>query len=206
MPSPLEAVREITVGQLAALVVKLGGEENFRRVLRGEMKFVLEVVNMMVTINRAEPFDSAFIGPGWTIWRGPASGNGLEGEEQQDARSLALTDVDFTKARFETCLTDGETAITGENRLCRLLETDLIRGDAKFGQVLYQEPGQKTLRWLFETYGVTWFELPGTILRNPYGHRYFLFLSRGDDGQWYWYYRWLDDDRNARRPGLVFAS
>lgn len=194
--------------QIEAVLNMIGGKSAIDRLLLGEVKCVLEVVNMILTINRVDPFDPAtFIGEGWTIWRGLPKGKGLEGDEQQDARSLALTEVDFTKARFETCL-EGKTKITGEDRLCRLDKLDkkdLIRADAKFGQTLYEEPGQKTLRWLYETYGVTWFELPGTILRGPRGYRHFLSLYRKDGGRWYWNFNWLDVDRHAESPALVFA-
>jgi|AntRauTorckE6833_2_1112554.scaffolds.fasta_scaffold15144_4 hypothetical protein len=44
------------------------------------------------------------------------------------------------------------------------------------------------------------------ILRNPNGNRYFLYLYRKDAGQWNWNYNWLDNDRNARNPALVFAT
>lgn len=207
MPSPLEAAREFSFGQFAALLVKLGGEENARRLLRGEMKCVLEVVKMILSINRAQPFNpAAFIGADWTIWRGPADGKGLKGDEQQDAHSLALTEVDFTTARFETGLVEGETVITGEQRLSRLREKPIVRADANIGVALLNEPGQITLEWLYQTHGVTWFELPGTELRNPHGFRRILYLYRRDDGQWYWYFYWLGSGRGARNPALVFAS
>jgi hypothetical protein len=208
MSSPLEAAREFTFGQLGALLVKLGGEENARRLLRGEVKCKLEVVKMILAINRTTPpFDSAsFIGSGWAIWRGQADGKGLDGEEQQDDRSLALTEVDFARAHFETCLVEEETNITGEERLARLREMDLIRADANIGAALINEPGQTTLKWLYETHGVTWFELPGTELRRPGGGRCFLCLYRRGAGQWRWDYGWLFNVRNARNPALVFAS
>lgn len=197
---------QYTGNQIEAVLNMIGGEGNIDRLLRGELKFILEVVNIMVTINRAVPFDPAFIGKGWTIWRGPADGNGLEGDEQQDARSLALTEVDFTRARFETSLLAGEKIVVGEQRLCRLQKANFICADAKIGQTLYEEPGQKTLRWLYETHRVTWFELPGTILRAPCGFRAFLGLGRGGGGRWDWYCPWLGDARDAGAPALAFAS
>lgn len=196
-----------TGNQIEAVLNMIGGEKNIDRLLRGEMKCNLEVVKMILTINRAKLFDpSTFIASGWTIWRGPADGNGLKGDEQQDHRSLELTQVDFTKGRFETCLADGEQVITGEQRLNRLREKVFIRADAAIGVALFKEPGQVILNWLYQTHGVAWFELPGTELRNSNGYRYVLCLYREDDGQWYWYYYWLVSDRAAERLALVFAT
>ena len=46
-------------------------------------------------IDRTQPFNpSTFIREGWSIWKGPIDGNGLKGEEAQDERSLALSEVD----------------------------------------------------------------------------------------------------------------
>src|SRR3989344_2574625 len=170
---------------------------------------VREQTEMILAIDRAKPFNPGlFIGSGVKIWKGAADENGLKGEEQQDARSLALAKIDFAKAaRFETCLIGKETVITGENRLLRLCEREkeFIRPDAKIGQTLYEEPGQKTLRWLHKKYGVTWFELPGTELRHSDGYRCFLYLYRYDDGSWDWNGRWLGNVRLAGNPALVLA-
>lgn len=170
---------------------------------------------MILTINRNKPFNPALFEDGRSIWRGAADGSGLEGEEQQDARSLALQEVDFTKARFETCLAEGEKMIGGEKRLSCLQEMDVIRADAKIGQALYEEPDQKTLEWLYQTFGITGFGLPGTTLQDPKGLRYFLALYRkapdfefygGNDNWWYWHQCLLFYDCRAGDPALVFAS
>jgi hypothetical protein len=93
----------------------------------------------VLSIDRTTPFNpAAFIGNAWTIWRGPADGTGLDGDEEQDERSLALTTIDLTTVRIETMLTEGERLITGEERLTRLKEKNHIRLDAKVFQTLWQ--------------------------------------------------------------------
>jgi len=192
--------------QTEAIFNMLGGEAQIDRMLRGEMKVVFEVIKMILIINRSKPFDpSAFIGSGWRIWRGPADGKGLKGDEQQDVRSLGLFVVDFTKARFESGLAEGQQVITGEQHLVRLKEKDKILADANIGAALYNEPGQVTLEWLYQTHGVTWFELPGTELRRSNRDRYFLYLYRAD-GRWHWCYRYLGSDHCVDNPALVFES
>lgn len=160
-------------------------------------------------INRSTPFNpETFIGKDWRIWRGPKDGDGLAGEEEQDKRSMALTTFDptqITQANLQTGLNKGETVITGEVKLARLI-VQQIQADAKFAEALYQEEGQKTLRYLYETLGFIWLEFLGTVLRRPDGRRFAISLYRYDSGEWDWNYRWLDFDRGASRPSLGFAS
>ena len=44
-----------------------------------------------------------------------------------------------------------------------------------------------------------------TILRNPNGNRYVLYLY-WDDDRWNWGYNWLGNDLNARNPSAVLAN
>ncbi|MCX6735508.1 MAG: hypothetical protein NTZ13_00275 [Candidatus Parcubacteria bacterium] len=166
----------------------------------------LEKQDHILIIGRTALFDPAkFIGSGWSIWKGPVDGDGLNGEEQQDQRSLALTEIDFDKISFETCLKSGETYITGEEKLKRHARAGHILADAKIGQVLYEEEGQKKLEYLYKEKGITWFELQGTILRSLSDRRCALYLYR-DDGRWDWYYYWLGNGRGADCPSLVLTS
>ncbi len=152
---------------------------------------------------------STFVGNGWAIWKGPAKGDGLKGDEEQDQRSLALKEVDFRgmtkEANFLTGLEGKETVVTGEVKRARLI-AKAIQADARIGQALFEEEGQKTLRWLFETLGITWFELLGTTLRGSGGGRCALYLYRQGGGSWGWHCYWLGNFRDARNPALSLAS
>ena len=160
-----------------------------------------------LSIDRTKPFNPAmFIGNGWTIWRGPKEGNGLKGDEAQDTASLALAEIGFASVLFTACLKDGETVITGKEKLARHIQAKHIRLDAKVGQCLLEEKGQATLEWLYQTFGVTWFELPGTVLRFSDGDRCFLCLYRDVYGKWRWDCYWLGSDRLAEDPSAVLAS
>ena len=177
-----------------------------RRFLNNGCKFVMKGPSTLV-IDRANlPTPEKFIGADWSIWRGPADGKGLKGEEDQDPRSLTLTEVDFSKAVFDCPLHKGEQYITGEVKLAREKADSKIRLDFGIAMALFHEKGQATLRFLHDTYGVTWMEFTGTVLRHSSGCRYFLCLPRGDDGSWHWYCRWLDGDRSAARVSVRLAS
>lgn len=160
----------------------------------------------VLVADRSKPFDPVrFLGKGSSIWRGPADGKGLEGEEDQDPRSLALTEVDFSKVAFEHFLKGGESAITGEEKLVRMKADPRVRYDAGVGQALLDEKSQATLRFLHDTYGITWMEF-ATVLRDSDGDRAFLYLDRSGDGSWVWYYYWLGGVRNAKGVSPVSAS
>jgi len=94
-------------------------------------------------------------------------------------------------------LTDAERAT---------IAADHIRLDARAGQALYEETEQKTLDWMYKTKGIIWMDFPGTVLCRPGGGRFFLYLSRGDDGRWCWYYAWLEGGWCVGFPSAVLAS
>ena len=181
-------------------------DRRLKAFLNNGLRFIIKGPSVLV-VDRTKPFNpAAFVGSGWTIWRGPKDGNGLMGEEEQDARSLKRTEIDFAKVLFEHGIKKGETVITGEEKLARHIAAKHIRLDAKIGQCLFEEKGQVTLEWLYQTFGITWFELPGTVLRSSGGYRAFLAFSRGGGGRWHWNYYWLGSDRRAKNPSAVLAS
>jgi hypothetical protein len=186
--------------KLQADVINLPLDELGRRFtafLRNGCRLSIKGPNALI-VDRAKPFDPvAFIGRDWSV-------------VEEDDRSLALTDIDFGKVRFESGLKGGESVIVGEEKLRRLKKMPEIRLDAKSGQTLYEEKGQTTLRSLHEHFGVTWFELAGTILRDSLrdsdGDRYFLYLTRHDDGSWDWGCDRLDDGRRRGDVSPLHAS
>ena len=174
--------------------------------LKNGCRFTIKGPSVLV-IDRSKPFDPAkFVGDGCSVWRGPRDGKGLEGDEAQDARSLALAEIDFSRVRFESGLIKSESTIVGEEKLVRLMAMPEIRLDAKFGQALYEESGQATLCFLHEHFGVSWLEFAGTVLRHSGGGRYFLCLDRRVDGSWNWRYYWLDSDRARDDVSPLLAS
>lgn len=196
-------------GPLTDLIEKLSGKEGdqwlreLNKMLRKENTWI----GHFFAIDRIKPFNpSEFIGHGWAIWKGHAKSNGMKGREEQDQRSLVLSEIDFDKVSFETCLKSGETHITGEEKLKHHAKAGHILPDVQIGKDLFEEEGQKTLEYLYKEKGITWFELLGTVLRSSSGSRYALYLYRCDGGRWYWDYRWLGSDRGAGSPSLVLAS
>ena len=145
-------------------------------------------------VDRTKPFDTvAFIGAGWNVI-------------EEEKAALKLTEVDFSKVCFENGLKEDESSVTGEDKLKRLKRLSGIRLDAKYGQALYEEKGQATLRFLHDTFGLTWMEFAGTVLRNSGGDRFFLCLYRKDDGSWGWDFGWLGLDRHRGYVSPLLAS
>ncbi len=158
----------------------------------------------IIHIDRSKPFNPSFVGKGWTIWKGPVDGNGLEGPEDQDECSLALTKLDLMKVQFETTLKKGEGYVNGEEKYKRLKKTGYIRLDAKIFQTLWEN---KTLILKSWKKGYTnYITFDGTVLRSPYGKRYVMYLMDWDYGEWNWYYDWLGYDLGAHDSSAVLAS
>lgn len=176
---------------------------DFKGVLFGNADIV--VVRRLLTISRAG--NSAYTGTGLATWLGKKVGDGLSGEPQRDPRSLALSEIDIEKIQFKHYidLDEGETVITGENRVKAIKTSGDIGLDAQIGWDLYKENGQKSLRWLYNNRGVFWMEF-SEVLRSSLGYRYFLYLYRNGDGSWNWDYNCLDSDRNVSNPAAVLSN
>lgn len=158
-------------------------------------------------IDRSAPFNPVkFLGEGWSIWRGPADGDGLSGNEDQDQRSLALTELDLSKVQLVTTLRGRETRIGGEEKLLRLKESGSVRLDAKVFLTLWENKDRIPEIWKEKTGGsTTYVFFDGTILRGPDGGRYVLYVCWGG-GEWGWGYRWLGFGWYSYNPSAVLAS
>jgi len=185
--NPKEAGRQFTA------FLKNGG-----KVLVGEPK--------VITINRGRFNPAEFIGSGWTIWKGPADGTGLDGDEEQDTRSTALTELDLIKVQQVTMLKSGENVVNGEERLKRLKKDGRIRLDAEVFLTLWQNQLLIPESWKEKINGNTrYIFFDGTVLRYSLGNRCVLCLY-WVGGRWRWRVRWLDVDWFAGDPSAVLAS
>ncbi len=144
----------------------------------------------LICIDRTTPFDpSAFMGKGWSI-------------EEQDERSLRITELDLNKVTFETMLRSGEVSIQSEEKIRRLKEVGHIRLDAKVLQTLWEEESLIPENWKTSDGGILF---GGTILRNSDGDRCVLCL-RWNGRVWDWFYSWLDVDWYAEDLSVCLAS
>lgn len=156
----------------------------------------------ILRIDRSAPFNPAKfrgLSKGWRIWCGPANGNGFNGDEDQDPRFLALTEIDFSQIKFITTLKEGESMVNGEETLRRLKETGHIRLDAKVFEAPLENkdliPASLQDKWVHFS----------TVLRNPRGFRYILYRS-WHGGKWHWYCHWLGLGWSARDSFAVLAK
>ncbi|MEI6863789.1 MAG: hypothetical protein WCK46_00240 [Candidatus Adlerbacteria bacterium] len=167
---------------------------------------VVVTTGPVFTVDRTKlPTVTDLLGDEWTVWKGPKEGEGLEGEEDQDARATAVNAFDFSRMKFVHGFKDGEDSIDGEQKLERLKVLPDVRPDFAFGIGLFLEQGQTTLRWLYDNHGITWFEIPGTVMCHDGGYRYFLILSREGSGAWHWDYRWLKHERRRGWLAPMFS-
>ncbi|MEQ1500104.1 MAG: hypothetical protein ABL917_01880 [Parcubacteria group bacterium] len=149
----------------------------------------------VVTINRNRFNPKKFIGDGWSILN-----------DETDARSIALTELDLTKVQHVTELRDGETYVKGEEKLKRLKSSDYIRLDADIFLTFWENQHHIPESWKEKVSGNTRFiYFDGTVLRGSDGNRYVLCLYWGD-GAWYWHVYWLGNGWYDNDPSAVLAS
>jgi hypothetical protein len=181
-----------------AVFNKLGGVEGARRFLRDE----LAVSELSHNVNRSgviRPLDfdlATIFCSGWKY---------SDKKGDTDDRSLELTEADFSKVLFQTCLRKGEPSITGEEKLKRLIASGNIRLDPRFGAALFQEERHATLERLYKERNVTYLDFPGQVLLNPLGNRYVLYLSR-NVGRWLLNAFWLGHGWDSRDFSVSLAS
>ena len=157
-----------------------------------------------------EAFNPAtFIGQGWSVWRGPADGKGLGGKEDRDVREDVITEVNWHKVLYETMLKDGDTSITGEEKLNRLKEMGNIRLGGRAFLSLWQDyqknKENSVLEKLRITRNIRYVDFFGLILRSSDGARYVLALYFLD-GEWRWSSYWLGGGWFAGSPSASLAS
>ena len=196
-------------GDIVQSVISLTREEfggRFTAFIRNRAQLIVGEPKI-IPIDRSIPFNpAAFIGKGWSIWRGPADGNGLTGVEDQDERSLALTQINLADVRLVTCLKDTETVVKGEEKQCRLKADGRVRLDAKIFQTFWENQALIPERFKEKVNGnILFIFFDGTVLRRPGGGRYVLCLC-WHDGAWLWYVLWLGYVWGASSPSAVLAS
>ncbi len=190
-------------------VINLSPEEFGRRFtafMRNDCQMIVGEPRI-IPIDRSKPFNPAeFIGADWTIWRGPADGDGLSGDEEQDFRSLALAQIDLSAILLKSMLKTGETVVGGEEKLNRLKASGEIRLDAGAFKTLWDNRELLPARFKEKTgNNTTYIYCDGTVLRSPLGYRCVLCFYFFD-GAWYWFYYWLDYDWDVFNPSAVLAS
>lgn len=174
--------------------------EAFRRVVRS---------GSILSVDRSKPFNPArFLEvEGWSIWKGPVvDGDGFSGDEDQDKRSLTLTELDTEKIQLVTCITGDETIIEGERKILCLKKLGCILLDAIILQELWEHKEKIPKSWKEKTNGnTTHIFFDGTILRWKNGIRCVLGVF-WDGWRWHLEYRWLELSWDSSAPSAVLAS
>ncbi|MDD2731649.1 MAG: hypothetical protein PHI53_00425 [Candidatus Pacebacteria bacterium] len=140
------------------------------------------VLKLAPNFNPAE-----FVGKDWKV---------IERDEREDG----INELDWSTVDFETCLKEGESSITGEERLKHLKVGGKVRlGGRAFLSLWndYQEKEEKkasVLEQLYKTKGITFIDFPGLVLQPPFSRRSVLYLYRCGGDLFPWIDGWLVDD------------
>lgn len=147
-----------------------------------------------------------FIGEDWSFWCGAKSGNGLDGEIEQDVRFASLPEFDPAKVFLVSTLNPGETSLTGEENLARLKEAGHVCLGAKQFLAYWENPSTIPEAWKDKADGnIRGIYFDGDVLRDPHGGRAVLSLFWGGS-EWNWRVRWLLDGRGAHDLSAVLTS
>lgn len=211
-----EALQEhgFTPADVTALGQNSNGVLNLLKLVLMGLATVVRSCLKLVLTNAFNP--ATFIGKDWKVWKGPADGNGLEleGEEDRDVREDSLSLVDFEQLILETNLQGDETSVHGEEKLRRLKAGKNIRLGGKVFLSLWEDyqarkaeskPEESVLEKLRKSKKVTCIFFFGLVLRNPGGYRhvlYLVFIGR----EWSWFYNWLDSHWHVVNPSASLAS
>ncbi len=168
--------------------------ERFAAFLRNGGKVIVgEPKVLAINRNRFNP--KKFIGDRWSILN-----------DETDARSTLLTELDLTKVELRTMLSDGETYVKGEEKLKRLKSSGLVCLDADIFLTLWENQHLIPESWKEKVGGNTrYIFFDGTVLRLSDGSRCVLDLY-WYDGQWRWGVHWLDGGWGGSYQSAVLAS
>jgi len=173
----------------------------FRDEFLGETSLKESVMSAVckLVLDCTKPFDPvSFMGKGWK-------------ELERDERAYAMTQVDFSKCQFLTCLKEGEDYFAGEEKLRRLKDDypQLIRHGGNQFLALWEDYKQNgdnsVLEHLRLTQGITYVDFPGLILQSPFGGRDVLCLY-WDGDHWHWDYYWLGSGWDGRGRSSVSSA
>jgi hypothetical protein len=161
----------------------------------------------LVVVDRSSPFKpSEVFGVGWDYWRGSKKGNGLKGNPETDRRLLSVSEFDLGQIEFKDFIPEGGVVVSGEARRKVILGSEFIGLDPKLGQMFYDEPGRKVLRWFRQVRGIKCLEFTGETLRSPDGHRCFLCLRWFRLGGWFRMFARLDTNRDSYTMAAVIPA
>lgn len=184
---PLEQLQKLLASGLLSDLLKANIDEVDREVFRKVCGLIpIRVKDLKIATTSFDPI--TFIGEEWKII-----------PEDQDEKSVALEEVDFTKVKSVSCLNEGESSIKGEEKLRRLKESSNIRLGATVFMALwndYQANGRNSIleRLYKEEIIGNYIDFFGTILLDPDGNHNVLYLYRHDNGEWHRNVNWLGFD------------
>lgn len=161
---------------------------------------------MMTPIDRNCTQPDEFIGKGWNFWLGPMEGDGLEGQPEQDDRSVALIKLDLSKVQLVTVLRGDETSVPAEENLVRLKSLNYICLDIDICRMLWKNKHLIPESWTEKVGGNAcriFFE--GKVLRYKNGNRFVPHLCLRD-GVWNFYLSSLGINRDANMMSAVLVG
>ena len=141
---------------------------------------------------KTAPFDpTTFFGKGFTVWRGPLSGDGLKGKPRVSLASTALEEINFEDVRIILCSEDlhlYRTELKLHKKRSIILGSTVYAGLIKDYESRKKEHN-KILTKLYHYKGIGRIKFTGDVFRDPQGHAIILTMQLAAGG-WQWSYEW----------------
>ncbi len=156
----------VTLEEFTLLIQNQDGVlTDLKQILSG----LVEKINEDFRLACDEPFSPEdFIEPGWTIWKGPVDGEGLEGEENPNTREDNLSVINWG----EEIITGGDTSLGGKAFLSLWDDYQVRSENSVLDRLVYRR-------------GVYSIRFQGLHLRDPSGTRRVLCLYV-NCSKWFW--------------------
>jgi len=198
-------------GDTAEFIIKNDPEilaRNFAMFLANGGRFILLGLKVLCI-----PFFPDVDRRGWTFWRGPRTGEGLEGVEDRDVLSLALQSVDLEQVELVGCVAAGdERGVNGEDKLNRLRRSGRIVLGSTVSAGIWenylscQNKADSVLEKWHGQIGVTYVDFFGDVFRTNNGDRMVKYFRRECEGMWIKEYRFLNDVWRSQHVTAVMKA
>lgn len=180
---------DVNLGQMEALLNKIGGVEGMNQILRGNA--VIRIVKHIINL-AGDCMPEQWKKDKWTIEKHVGTG---------------MLELDQSRLRLHFSPNQKDGKVIEGNKLRKELEENKVPVlNACVLDYLLAHPEIIPEDWKFDENGNTrYVYFWGTVYRDPGGNLCVRYLCWGG-GAWDWSYDWLGDGWRVRRPAAVSAS
>lgn len=149
-----------------------------------------------IVVDRAKPFRAAMLATNaHTV--------------QEDRRAVLMEKISFDRLRLETGMLSPSDRLSGEELIMRMEHHNpfFVPADANVAEALLNEPGKRTLQWIYTELGHGALLFPGTIIKMSRDQRSARYVYRNHHtGEWTGGTRWLSHTHGDNMVGVFIDT